>query len=100
VERPISACRQARLSGSEPAKVLPFTGVRVAKAWAQGGWHDVEQFEVVFAPCGVEHGTSTVLGEALWGGFAAPPQLDLYARTPYYRGTGTFAETPFGRLDA
>jgi hypothetical protein len=34
--------------------------------------------------------------EAVWGGFAAPPQLDLYARTPYYLGTGTFAQVPFG----
>ncbi|MGB8503340.1 hypothetical protein [Mycobacterium sp.] len=33
-------------------------------------------------------------------GFAASPQLDLYARTPYYQGTGTFAHVPFGRLDA
>lgn len=40
-----------------------------------------------------------VPGAALWGGFAAPPQLDLYARTPYYLGTGTFEFVPFGRLD-
>jgi gentisate 1,2-dioxygenase len=71
-----------------------------AKAWAQGAWHDMEEFDVVFAPCGVEHGISMVLGEALWGGFAAPPQLDLYARTPYYQGTGTFDYVPFGRLDS
>ncbi|MFC0448252.1 cupin domain-containing protein [Rhodococcus jostii] len=70
-----------------------------ARAWQQGGWHDMEVFDVVFAPCGVEHGISSVTGEALWGGFAAPPQLDLYARTPYYNPPGTFAEVPFGRLD-
>lgn len=52
-------------------------------------------FDVVLAPCGVEHWIAMVPGQALWGGFAAPPQLDLYARTPYYQGTGTF-----GRLDA
>jgi gentisate 1,2-dioxygenase len=71
-----------------------------ARAWSQGGWHDMEIFDVVMAPCGVEHGIAMVPGEAYWGGFAAPPQLDMYARTPYYRGTGTFAEVPFGRLDA
>jgi gentisate 1,2-dioxygenase len=49
-----------------------------AKAWAQGAWHDMEQFDVVFAPCGVEHGISMVLGEALWGGFADRD----YASTP------------------
>ncbi len=70
-----------------------------AQAWAQGGWHDMEIFDVVLAPCGVEHGIAMVPGAALWGGFAAPPQLDLYARTPYYLGTGTFEFVPFGRLD-
>lgn len=59
-------------------------------------WDDI----VVPAPCGVEHGIVMVPGQALWGGFAAPPQPDLYARTPYYQGTGTFANVPFGRLDA
>jgi hypothetical protein len=51
----------------------------VAQAWAQGGRHDMEIFDVVLAPCGVEHGIAIVPGQALWGGFAAPPQLDLYA---------------------
>ncbi|MGO4444981.1 hypothetical protein AB4Z42_16640 [Mycobacterium sp. 2YAF39] len=42
------------------------------------------------APCGVEHRIAMVPRAALWGGFAAPPQLDLYARTPYSLGARTF----------
>ena len=61
----------------------------------KGGWHDMEAFDVVLAPCGVEHGISMVTGGAA-GGFAAPPQLDLYARTPCYHGTGTLSYVPFG----
>jgi quercetin dioxygenase-like cupin family protein len=36
-----------------------------AKAWAQGAWHNMEAFDIVLAPCGVEHGISMVTGEAL-----------------------------------
>jgi hypothetical protein len=45
--------------------------------------------DVVLAPCGVEHGgkiPSDAKGAAFPGGFASPPQLDLYMRTPYYKG--------------
>jgi quercetin dioxygenase-like cupin family protein len=70
-----------------------------ARAWQHNSYHDMEIFDVVMAPCGVEHGIAMVPGEALWGGFAAPPQLDLYARTSFYEGTGTFKYVPFGRLE-
>jgi quercetin dioxygenase-like cupin family protein len=70
-----------------------------ARAWQGGGWHEMEIFDVVFAPCGVGHGVSLLDGGSLWGGFAAPPQLDLYARTDFYEGTGTFAAPPQERLD-
>jgi quercetin dioxygenase-like cupin family protein len=70
-----------------------------ARAWQGGGWHEMEIFDVVFAPCGVGHGVSFLPGASLWGGFAAPPQLDLYARTDFYEGTGTFAAPPQERLE-
>jgi gentisate 1,2-dioxygenase len=70
-----------------------------ARAWQGGGWHEMEIFDVVFAPCGVGHGISLLEGGSLWGGFAAPPQLDLYARTSFYEGTGTFEAPPQERLD-
>jgi len=70
-----------------------------ARAWQGGGWHEMEIFDVVFAPCGVGHGVSLLEGGSLWGGFAAPPQLDLYARTDFYEGTGTFAAPPQERLE-
>jgi hypothetical protein len=44
-----------------------------AQAWSQDGWHEMEIFDVVLAPCGVEHGIAMVPGEAYWGGFAARP---------------------------
>jgi quercetin dioxygenase-like cupin family protein len=69
-----------------------------ARAWQGGGWHDMSIFDVVMAPCGVGHGISAIDGPTLWGGFAAPPQLDLYARTSFYEGTGTFAAPPYERL--
>ena len=70
-----------------------------ARAWAVDGWHDMEMYDVVMAPCGVKHGVSAAEGAARWGGFAAPPQMDLYARTLFYQGTGTFGDIPFGHLD-
>jgi quercetin dioxygenase-like cupin family protein len=70
-----------------------------ARAWQGGGWHEMQIYDVVFAPCGVAHGVSVVEGGSLWGGFAAPPQLDLYARTDFYVGTGTFSAPPQERLD-
>jgi gentisate 1,2-dioxygenase len=70
-----------------------------ARAWAVDRWHDMQIYDVVMAPCGVKHGVSAAEGAARWGGFAAPPQMDLYARTPFYQGTGTFGDIPFGHLD-
>ena len=44
--------------------------------------------DVVLAPCGVQHGgkiPSDAKEICYRGGFASPPQLDLYLRTPYYK---------------
>jgi len=57
--------------------------------------------DVVLAPCGVQHGgkiPSDAKGAAFPGGFASPPQLDLYLRTPYYKD-GKYQTPPFEMLD-
>jgi quercetin dioxygenase-like cupin family protein len=69
-----------------------------AKAYACGVWHEMEMYDCVFAPCGVKHGISMVPSTTLWGGFAAPPQLDLYRRTEHYKD-GVFAAPPYEMLD-
>jgi gentisate 1,2-dioxygenase len=69
-----------------------------ARAYACGRWHDMDTYDCVFAPCGVRHGISTVPSTTLWGGFAAPPQLDLYRRTDWLHD-GVFVTPPFDRLD-
>jgi mannose-6-phosphate isomerase-like protein (cupin superfamily) len=65
-------------------------------------WLDVDIWGVVLAPCGVHHSTgggSDPNGGRGGGiGFAAPPQLDLYLKTPYYND-GQFPEPPWGTLD-
>lgn len=69
-----------------------------ARAYACGAWHEMDTYDCVFAPCGVRHGISAVADTTLWGGFAAPPQLDLYQRTDWFK-EGTFATPPYERLD-
>ncbi len=69
-----------------------------ARAFACGRWHEMDTYDCVFAPCGVHHGISAVPSTALWGGFAAPPQLDLYRRTAWFKD-GVFEAPPFERLD-
>lgn len=58
--------------------------------------------DVVLAPCGVQHGgkiPSEAKGAAFPGGFASPPQLDLYLRTPYYKDE-KYSTPPFEMLEA
>jgi len=58
--------------------------------------------DVVLAPCGVQHGgriPSDAKGICYPGGFASPPQLDLYLRTAYYRDGG-YSTPPFEMLEA
>lgn len=57
--------------------------------------------DVVLAPCGVQHGGKIppdAKGAAFPGGFASPPQLDLYLRTPYYKD-GKSSTPPFEMLE-
>jgi gentisate 1,2-dioxygenase len=58
--------------------------------------------DVVLAPCGVQHGGKIPVdekGAAFPGGFASPPQLDLYLRTSYYND-GKYSTPRFEMLEA
>ena len=64
-------------------------------------WVKAETFDCVLAPCGVRHQVrgreNPLAGRWYAGGFASPPQLDLYMETEYYRD-GKFARPPFAEL--
>ena len=52
-------------------------------------WLEADTFDCVLAPCGVHHEVggrkNPLSGRWFAGGFASPPQLDLYLNTEYYR---------------
>jgi len=65
-----------------------------ARGYLDGHWFEMSIHECLLAPCGVQHGgplniaTQTIGGvshekDTLWGGFASPPQGDLYLRGGY-----------------
>ncbi len=64
-------------------------------------WVEAETFDCVMAPCGVHHDKggrrSPLAGRWFGGGFASPPQLDLYMKTEYYKD-GKFGRPPFAKL--
>jgi len=67
-----------------------------ARGFLNGHWFEMDIHDCLLAPCGVAHGgplnvkTQTVEGldsatPTLWGGFASPPQGDLYLRGGYVK---------------
>ena len=64
-------------------------------------WVEAETFDCVLAPSGVRHqmkGRANPLARGWYGGgFASPPQLDLYMETQYWRD-GKFDRPPFAEL--
>jgi gentisate 1,2-dioxygenase len=64
-------------------------------------WLEAETFDCVLAPCSVHHQVkgreNPLAGGWFGGGFASPPQLDLYMETEYYKN-GKFTRPPFTEL--
>lgn len=67
-----------------------------ARGFLDNHWLEMDTHECLLAPCGVPHGgplnikTDTVNApqharDTLWGGFASPPQGDLYLRAGYIK---------------
>jgi gentisate 1,2-dioxygenase len=65
-----------------------------ARGFLDGHWFELGIHECLLAPCGVPHGgplniqiktthSSGPSSDTLWGGFASPPQGDLYLRAGY-----------------
>ena len=72
-----------------------------SEVYVDGAWVLTGPLDVSLAPCGVVHG-GRVPDDAtepfLPGGFAAPPQLDLYLNTPFHHA-GQFDEPPWSTLE-
>ena len=95
-------------TGSEAAKHMHPVSDECIVNWSGSGlsllgdeYVATGPLDVVLAPCGVQHGgkiPSDVKGICYPGGFASPPQLDLYLRTPYYK-EGKYQTPPFEMLD-
>jgi gentisate 1,2-dioxygenase len=68
------------------------------EAYCLGDWIEEDPLDVLLAPCGVQHtvgGPRDLNAGPSYGcGFASPPQLDLYVRTPFFHD-GTFAAPPW-----
>lgn len=82
--------------------VIVWAGL--ARGFLDGHWFPLATHECLLAPCGVQHGgplnvnmetkdVQEVAGDTLWGGFASPPQGDLYLRGGYIK-SGISIETP------
>lgn len=67
-----------------------------ARGFLDGHWFEMEIHDCLMAPCGVSHGgplnikidtieTPAQPKDTLWGGFASPPQGDLYLRAGYIK---------------
>lgn len=79
-----------------------------ARGFLDGHWFELDTHECLLAPCGVSHGGPLNIGEndlaftapkvsTLWGGFASPPQGDLYLRAGYIKNQ-VFADPPAVRF--
>jgi len=64
-------------------------------------WVDIGPLDCVLAPCGVLHSAAGSENadkeQSFVGGFASPPQLDLYVRSPYYQD-GKFTQPEYVML--
>lgn len=79
-----------------------------ARGFLDGQWIEMDIHDCILAPCGVPHGgplnidTHTIddvhqSSDTLWGGFASPPQGDLYLRAGYIKD-GEVSDPPAVRF--
>ena len=80
-----------------------FNWVGKGQVYCGDRWINSDAFDCLLAPCGVSHGEGGSLDPAdassAGCGFASPPQLDLYLRTPYFTD-GTFRPPEWSTLQA
>lgn len=80
--------------------VIQFTGM--THSYVGDDWVDVNAYDCVMAPCGVLHGGDNPSNSrGIVGGFASPPQIDLYLKAGYYNsgGDAKFAQPPYTTID-
>lgn len=79
-----------------------------ARGFLNGHWFDMGIHECLLAPCGVPHGgplnvktktsgVDVIDRDTLWGGFASPPQGDLYLKGGYIKDQQVI-EPPYKRF--
>ena len=78
-----------------------FNWVGSGQAYCGDRWMPEDPLDCLLAPCGVHHSIGGPLdpeaGPSYGCGFASPPQLDLYLRTPFYHD-GSFDAPPWATL--
>ncbi len=78
-----------------------FNWLGAGEAYCGDRWMPEDALDCLLAPCGVHHSvggnTDHSAGPSYGCGFASPPQLDLYLRTPYYQ-SGVFEAPPWVTL--
>ena len=78
-----------------------FNWVGKGEAYCGDAWMEEDPLDVLLAPCGVRHSVGgprdLSAGPSYGCGFASPPQLDLYVRTPFLHD-GAFAAPPWSTL--
>jgi gentisate 1,2-dioxygenase len=78
-----------------------FNWIGKGEVYCEGEWMEEDALDVLLAPCGVPHSVGgprdLTAGPSYGCGFASPPQLDLYVRTPFLHN-GKFDAPPWGML--
>jgi mannose-6-phosphate isomerase-like protein (cupin superfamily) len=78
-----------------------FNWIGRGQVYCDDKWMESEPFDVLLAPCGVHHSVGgpadLEAGPSYGCGFASPPQLDLYIRTPFFHD-GAFESPPWTTL--
>lgn len=78
-----------------------FNWIGKGEVYCDDHWMESDAYDCLLAPCGVHHsvgGPRDLNSPPSFGcGFASPPQLDLYVRTPFYHA-GSFEAPPWTTL--